>query len=388
MADRVVSMEVRLAVAFSAQPGDAPVNVTAFCAEIGVSRAQYYRLRERFDRTGLEGLLPRSRRPQTSPTAIGEPMVGLVVAKRAELVGAGLDHGAVSIGNWLTREGHQPPSARTIHRILVAAGVVEPQPRKRPRGSYRRFEHARANECWQMDGHDRPLAGGEMVKVLRIQDDCSRLIACSLAAASENLTDAWTCVETGGDKYGLPAMFLTDNATAYSHRRRLGVMNEFEARLRLRGILPITSSVGHPQTCGKKEREWQTLDRWLDARPLAASLDQLQAQLDAYDLMFNNDRVHQALGGLTPAERFQQAEKATAADHPLHGPAELHQVRVRRNGVIDLGGRYRMSLGTQWAHATVTVLRQDPACAIFHDQNLVEFLHLDPDHDYQPRSRR
>lgn len=387
MTDLVVSMDIRMAVAFFLQ-ADPNKSVTAFCAENGISRQTYYVFKRRFDAGGLEALVPRSRRPLSSPTATDATVMALVIDKQATLIAGGLDSGAVSIRYWLLREGVQSPSARTIHRILVAHGLVEPQPRKRPRKSFKRFEKSRANECWQMDGKDRPLADGTIVKVLRVQDDCSRQIMATRAACSENTADSWACIQTAMERYGAPAMFLSDNGSAFSQRRKNRTLGELEARLRLSGILPVTSSIGHPQTCGKKEREWQTLDLWLSARPLAASLAELQTQLDAYDLIFNHQRPHQAHGGKTPAERYAEVDKAAAADTPLAAPMQVNTVKVRRNGVIDLGRKMKMSIGKQWAHATVTVLREDPAIAIFHNDELIEFLHIDPDREYQLRTRR
>jgi hypothetical protein len=183
-------------------------------------------------------------------------------------------------------------------------------------------------------------------------------------------------------------MFLSDNGSAFSQRRIRGTMGEVEARLRLSGILPVTSSISHPQTCGKKEREWSTLDRWLSARPTAITLADLQTQLDAYDLIFNHHRPHQAHGGKTPAERYAEVDKAAAASTPLAAPMQINTVKVRRNGVIDLGRKAKMSIGKQWSGATVTIMREDPAIAIFHGDELIEFIHLDPDRLYQLRTRR
>lgn len=380
-------MDVRIAVAFFLQAGPR-MTVSEFCVENGISRDTYYRFRKRFDAGGLEALVPRSRRPHLSPTATDADMMAAIIEKRAALIADGWDGGAVSIRSWLLREGVKPPSARTIHRILFAHGLVEPQPRKRPRNSFRRFEKSQANECWQMDGHECQLADGTVVKVLRVQDDCSRQIMASLAAASENTKDVWACIETAIDRHGAPAMFLSDNGSAFSQRRTRGTLGEVEARLRLSGILPVTSSVSHPQTCGKKEREWQTLDRWLSARPAAMTLADLQTQLDAYDLIFNHQRPHQSHGGKTPAERYAEVDKAAAAGTPLAAPFQVNTVKVRSNGVIDLGRRAKMSIGNQWGGATVTVLREDPAIAIFHDDQLIEFIHLDPNREYQLRTRR
>jgi putative transposase len=387
MADQVVSMDVRMAVAFFLQAGP-KMTIAQFCAENDISRDTYYKFKKRFDAGGLEALVPRSRRPHTSPSATGPEMMTTVIQKRSRLLVQGWDAGAVSIRSWLLREGVQAPSARTIHRILVNHGLVEPQPRKRPRNSFRRFEKSRANECWQMDGHDRVLADGTPVKVLRVQDDCSRQIMASVAAVSENIQDVWACIETAINRHGAPAMFLSDNGSAFSQRRTKGILGEVEARLRVSGILPVTSSVSHPQTCGKKEREWSTLDLWLSARPLAQTLADLQTQIDAYDLIFNHQRPHQAHGGMTPAERYAEVDKATAASTPLAAPFQVNTVKVRRNGVIDLGRKTKMSIGKQWAGATVTVLREDPAIAIFHNDDLIDFIHLDPNREYQLRTHR
>jgi transposase InsO family protein len=386
MAESVVSMDVRLAIAFMLQAGPG-ISVTAFCTEHDISRDTYYKLKHRFEEGGLEALLPQSRRPRSSPKATPAEVVALVIEKREQLKAEGWDCGAVSIRHRLLREG-PAPAARTIHRILVAHGLVEPQPKKRPRSSFRSFAYARANECWQMDGHDLELADGTAFKALRIQDDCSRQVMATLAAWSENTADLWRCFETARRRHGTPAMFLSDNGSAFSQRRTRGIMSEFEARLRACGVLPITSRIKHPQTCGKKEREWQTLDLWLAARPAPQTLEEAQRLFDTYDWLFNHDRPHQAHHGKTPAEVYAAAEKASAAPAPLAHPVLVNEVKVRSSGVIDLGRGNQMSVGTQWAGATVTVLREDPACAIFHDRELIDFIHIDPHRSYQLRQRR
>src|SRR4051812_42558676 len=115
MADLVVSMDVRLAIAFMLQT-DLTMSVTAFCAEHAISRQTYYKFKRRFEAGGLEALLPRSRRPWSSPNATPAPVVALVINKREQLKAEGWDCGAVSIHHRMLRDG-PAPSARTIHRI-------------------------------------------------------------------------------------------------------------------------------------------------------------------------------------------------------------------------------------------------------------------------------
>ncbi|MFD6255493.1 IS481 family transposase, partial [Nocardia sp. NPDC060256] len=71
--------------------------------------------------------MPRSRAPKTSPTRTDELMSGLIVAARKELEREGWDNGALSIRARLLHDGVlEPPCARTIHRVLARAGLIEP----------------------------------------------------------------------------------------------------------------------------------------------------------------------------------------------------------------------------------------------------------------------
>ncbi len=54
-------------------------------------------------------------------------------------------------------------------------GFITPEPHKRPKSSYVRFEAALPNECWQMDVTHVVLKNGRSVDVLNVIDDHSRL---------------------------------------------------------------------------------------------------------------------------------------------------------------------------------------------------------------------
>src|SRR4051794_31872971 len=115
------------------------LSVTEAAAEYGFSRRHLHRLLASYREGGLEALEPRSRRPKTTPIATPEEVCQRVLGLRAQLTANGLDAGPVTIAWDLEREGHKPPAPATISRILKRAGLITPQPRKRPRSSYRRF---------------------------------------------------------------------------------------------------------------------------------------------------------------------------------------------------------------------------------------------------------
>ena len=128
----------------------------------------------------MEAVEPRSRRPRSSPRRTPDVVCARIVALRLELTARGLDAGPVTIAWHLEREGLPVPSTSTIRRILHAAGLVVPEPRKRPRSSWIRFEAAAPNELWQSDFTHWRLADGTEVEILNWLDDHSRyLLACT-----------------------------------------------------------------------------------------------------------------------------------------------------------------------------------------------------------------
>ncbi|GAA1339942.1 transposase [Arthrobacter roseus] len=117
----------------------------------GVSQGWISKLMTRWRLEGEAAFEPRSRRPQTSPTATPPAVIELVIALRQRLDSAGLDAGADTIG-WHLSHTHQIPLNRaTIHRILTRHGLVEAEPKKRPKSSYLHFAAAQPNQCWQSD---------------------------------------------------------------------------------------------------------------------------------------------------------------------------------------------------------------------------------------------
>ena len=99
----------------------------------GVHRSWLYKLLARYRAGGEAALVPRSRRPHRSPTAMGPQVQAQVVRLRANLLAQGLDAGALTIQWHLERERGSAPSSSSIMRVLRRRGLIIPQPRKRPR---------------------------------------------------------------------------------------------------------------------------------------------------------------------------------------------------------------------------------------------------------------
>ena len=240
-------------------------------ADYGVSKSWVSKLLARYRREGESVYVPRSRRPRTSPTAIAPHVAALILDLRRQLVAKGLDAGPDTI-RWHLRVHHgHTVSPATISRHLHRAGLVKPEPKKKPKSSYIRFQAAMPNETWQSDFTHYRLADGTDTETITWLDDATRY---ALHVSAHQPVTAHTVVDTFRQTtatYGIPASTLTDNGMVYTVRLaghgRGGGRTRFENELRDLGIRQKNSAPSHPTTCGKVERFQQTLKKWLRAQP-------------------------------------------------------------------------------------------------------------------------
>jgi transposase InsO family protein len=380
MAQKVTAMDIRAATALAGEIE----NVAEFCRRHQISRVTFYKWRARFAEQGLAGLQELSRRPQSCPRATDAQVVAAVLGCRVELLEAGLDYGPQSIVWTLHRRGVVAvPSRATVARILSRHGLIDSEPRKRPKSATKRFTFSRPNECWQSDWTEWRLADGSATAIAGTLDDHSRyLTGLQSAAGCGTGKLVWSVMLAGVTECGIPAMSLTDNGFVYTGRWR-GFESAFEVNLRALGTRTINSAPFHPQTCGKIERFWQTLKNWLNAHPAPATVDELNNQLAVFRDHYNHDRPHRALRGATPVEAFSATAKARPADRPLPTPVFVSRHSVgHSSGNIHIAP-YRIGVGLRWAGHECDVIRDGEHIAIFSGSTLVRELTADPSRYHQ-----
>jgi transposase InsO family protein len=332
------------------------LSATAAARAYGFSRQHLQRLLRRYREGGLDALEPRSRRPLTNPARTSPGVRARIVALRTDLTSAGHDAGPVTIAWHLEREGLPVPSTSTIRRILHAEGLIVPEPRKRPRSSWTRFQADAPNELWQSDFTHWRLADGTDVEIIDWLDDHSRCLLGLTACSSVGGDDVVATFVAAGETHGWPASTLTDNGSVYTSRFT-GGRNGFEYLLAYLGIRQRNGAPGHPQTQGKAERFHQTLKRWLGRRPAPGTLDELQAQLDTFRVEYNEHRPHRAVGRRTPAEAYAALPRAHPAGRGAPGHFRLRYDMVDRGGRVSLRRAGRMHhLGIGVAHAGRRIL--------------------------------
>jgi transposase InsO family protein len=370
-------------------------SVSEVARTYGVARSWVYALLARYRGEGQAAFEPRSRRPKTAPTAISQDTVELIIGLRKELSGQGLDAGPHTIAWHLEHHHRVKVSAATISRYLTRRGLVTPEPKKRPKSSYIRFQAEQPNERWQSDFIHWQLADGTETEIVSWLDDHSRL---ALSVTAHPVTTGEVTLATfraACAQHGVPASTLTDNGLVYTTRFAggKGGRNGLENELRALGVSQTNGRPSHPQTQGKVERFQQTLQKWLRARTAAATLAELQAQLDAFITYYNTQRPHRSLAHRsTPATAYQTRPKAVPGDRAADTHDRVRTDILGPNGTVTLrtaGKLYHIGVGRAHAGTHVLLLARDLHIRIIDAATgeLLRELTLDPARNYQPTGR-
>jgi transposase InsO family protein len=362
-------------------------SVGELAAAHGVHRSWIYKLLGRYRAGGYEALEPRSRRPRSCKHETSPALVKAIVALRGELAAQGHDAGAETIAYHLAQSQQDIPSVSTIWRILRREGLVVSERQKRPHSSLIRFEAQLPNELWQTDITAWQLASGDVVEILNLIDDHSRLFLGSDAYLRVKAADVVSSFHKAAELHGLPASLLSDNGAVFTGSYRGGkVLLEYELE-RLEVVFK-NSRPYHPQTCGKIERLHQTLKRYLARQAPAQTLTELQGQLDAFVHYYNHIRPHRALGRQTPLQAYSARVKARPAGAPAATYFRVRQDKVDATGKVSLRYDSRLfKIGVGRAHKgrAVKLLIADQCIRVIDlDGQLIRELTLDPSRNYQP----
>jgi transposase InsO family protein len=371
--------------------------------DYGLSRSWVYDLLARYRIEGEAAFEPRSRRPKHSPGATPAAGIELVLRLRKQLAEQGLDAGADTIAWHLTHHHATTLSRATINRILARHGAVTPEPAKRPKSSYIRFEATQPNQCWQSDFTHYRLTRpdgrpGADVEIITWLDDHSRYalhVSVHRRITAAIVLDSF---QKAAGQHGYPTSTLTDNGMVYTVRlaSRRGGRTALETELRRLGITQKNSRPNHPTTCGKVERFQQTLKNWLTAQPRQpATLPALHAHLDTFVEVYNHQRPHRSLPHrATPATAYAARPKVAptsgARDHDSHNRVRTDKIDTTGCVTLRVAGKLRhIGIGRPHAGTHVLLLVSDLHVRVVHAATgeLLRDLEIDPARDYQPRHK-
>jgi len=258
--------------------------------------------------------------------------------------------GPVTLRRWLINRGEdeaQLPVASTIGAILKRHGLVRPRQRRRrtpPSMAKPSVEADCPNAVWCIDykGHFR-TADGQLCYPLTLIDGYSRYLLRCEGLPSTDERRARQVLESAFREFGLPARIRSDNGSPFASTGIGGLTRLSVWWIRL-GIAPERIRPGKPQENGRLERFHGTLKRET-ANPPRASARAQQRAFDIFRGRYNQERPHQALGGVVPDELHVPSTRLFVADPPdASYPPNWETRRVTRSGVVSWN-RYQLALG-------------------------------------------
>ena len=352
-----------------------------------VSRQWVQQLCKRYATVGDAAYLPRSRRPHHSPQATSIEVEDRIIMLRKTLTRRGLDAGADTIAAHLAADPSIPnvPAISTIWRILKRRGFVTPQPHKRPRSSWKRFEAELPNQRWQADATHWHLAHGGGAEILNIIDDHSRLAIASLARRTITGPDVTTTFTTAFCTWGPAASVLTDNGAIFTGQPRRGGRSP-EITLGTLGIRYLNSRL-LPSADLRQNRAVPPNPKEMAH---SASPPWPTKYCSTSSPTTTTRCAHTGPSRTTPIQAFNARPKATPTGYVIPAHCRVRTDTIDAAGVITIRYNSRLhhiGLGKRRTGTKVTVLIDDRDIRVLDRDTgqLIRKLVLDPTRDYQPR---
>ena len=305
-------------------------NMSELCRRAGISRKTGYKWLRRYRQQGDLGLHALSRRAHRAPNRTSDEMEKAVVELRREYPAKGAHVLARMLRD---RRYDGVPSKSTITSILRRHGLIDPAESTKHK-PFRRFEHERPNELWQMDfkGHI-PISGGGRCHPLTILDDHSRFSLGVKACRDERTQTVQDHLASIFDHYGMPNVILVDNGPPWGNdpHHPLTPLTVWLIQL---GVRVVHSRPYHPQTLGKLERFHRSFNAELLQGSRYTDLSHCQSSFDRWRDFYNLERPHHALDLDTPASRYTLSSRPFPQTLPIIEYDSDDQVRS-----VDVDGR-------------------------------------------------
>lgn len=284
-------------------------SMASLCREFGISRKTGYKIFERYEECGLEGLSDRTRRPFRSGNQLPEQIEAAIVAAKREKP----NWGARKIRERLLRRlphAVKVPACSTIHAVLDRHDLVVHPTRSRTRTEGTPLsEGASPNDLWCTDYKGEFMLGDKRYCYpLTVTDHASRYLLLCEAMESNAEKLASTAFERLFKERGLPRAIRSDNGVPFASPNGLFNLSKLSVWWLRLGIGIERIKPGHPQQNGRHERMHLTLKKEA-TRPAGANILQQQAKFDAFLEEFNNERPHEALHMKCPTELYKASTR-------------------------------------------------------------------------------
>jgi transposase InsO family protein len=311
--------------------------ITELCKSFEISRPTAYKIINRFENLGYDGLLEKTRTPKGHPKQTDQKVVdGIIKLKEKHRL-----WGAKKIRKLLFNDYPDEiiPSVVTVHNILKKHGLVIPQKHlRRVKPIHPIFDPKHCNEVWSADYKGKFLMGNKKYcHPLTIADSKSRFVFTAKGHYKETLPSAKAEFKRVFRKYGIPNQIHTDNGSPFGSVTAIQRFTRLSYWFIELGIMPVFSDPSHPEQNGRHERMHRDL-KAACALPAAFDLKAQQRRLNRFVKEYNNVRPHEALDMETPASVHNFSTRPFPEKIPnFDYDSELRVLKVTKNGAIRWG---------------------------------------------------
>jgi transposase InsO family protein len=314
--------------------------ITELCKTFEISRTTAYKIIDRFEKSGYEGLREQSRTPRKHPNETKDHIVKAILILKDK-------HprwGAKKIKKLLFNDflEQEIPSYITIHNILKKNGLVCPQKRlRRVKPCFPIFDPKECNDVWSADYKGKFLMGNKKYcHPLTIADSKSRFVFAAKGHYRENFRSAKAEFAKVFRKYGLPTQIHTDNGSPFGSVQAIQRFTKLSYWFIEIGVLPVFSDPAHPEQNGRHERMHRDL-KAACVKPAAYDLKSQQRLLNMFVKEYNTIRPHEALNMETPLSQHNFStrpfpEKILSYDYPPN----MKVMKVTQNGAMRWGAYF------------------------------------------------
>jgi putative transposase len=343
--------------------------MAVLCREFDISRKTGYKLYNRYQNSGIEGLTDRSRRPYRHANRLPFQIENLILQLKEKHSSWGAQKIRDKIK--LLYSSIQLPAISTVHAVLDRHGLVSSGRKRRYKAEGTTLSNAtRPNDLWCADYKGEfMLADQRYCYPLTITDFSSRYLLCCDALGTTKEMYAFTVFERAFKDFGLPLSIRTDNGIPFASPSAFFGLSRLSVWWLRLGIGIERIKPGNPQQNGRHERMHLTLKKEA-TKPPAKNLLQQQEKFDRFIEYFNHERPHQALNGRVPSQLYRPSPRPYTGLGELEYPLHDRTVTVTQCGRICIGRR-KINLSQVFAGQNVGI--KEIAEKIW----LVTFMHYD-----------
>jgi len=309
------------------------------CSEFGISRKTAYKWIGRYRELGNAGLKERSRVPKSSPGRTASDIQRIIIAEKRRTP----TWGPKKLRRVLEAKHdiHSPPACSTIGQILKRHGLVKSR-RRRPgvfkvqRGDLTPARHS--NHVWAVDFKGNfQLGDRTRCDPLTMSDLHSRYVLSARAMPAQFLRPTQQGFRAVFRRYGIPEIIRVDNGSPFGSCGAGGLTKLSVWWIGL-GIDVEFTTPASPQENGSHERMHRTMKAEC-CRPASANLGAQQQRFDRWRHRFNQERPHEAIDMLVPADLYQASGKRLDEGiKPRLYELSQETKRVNTSGFIPLDG--------------------------------------------------